>query len=174
MGAAWEGEDADTVLDALHEYARGDGNRVFLLQEYLQRQELRPARARKTGDGLDAIAMHLNELTAAQLWELVPAFERVMRPLANRHVEAILRIADLVTDDDGPFGSTRFPTRETNDSLTTLIDQAYALQSKRSKENTMLLANAFSALCKDWPYYILQVRPPFLGTNRSRLSRSAA
>lgn len=162
------------VLDTFCEYARREGNPVHILQEQLQRQE-DPATANgpKAVDGLDAIAMQLHALTGAQLWELVPAFEKVMHPLADRHVEAMVRIADLITAEDSPFGSTRFPTREVNDELSTLIDKAYSLDSDPSKENAMLLAVAFGALCKVWPYYILQVRAPYFGQNRSRLSRSA-
>lgn len=164
----------EPALDALYDYAGREQNPVFTLQECLQRQELL-ADAPGAKDRLDAIAMQLLSLNEAQLWDLAPAFEKVMLPLARRHPEMMTRVAWLVTSENSRFNSSRFPTSEANLELRVLIDGAYKMQSsedKKEAEEAAQLATCFSALCKVWPYPILEVRPPYYRYNQSRLSRS--
>lgn len=184
------GAELHPVLDALRDYAVREGGAMYILQELLQRHDVAPESQRQcllgeiasrvVGKGSQAPA-----LDAMQLWSLLPAFEKALEPMARSHQPALQRLAQLIVSESGVFSSTRLPILEDDDSqsvnqransgdssyLSNVIDAAYAVQKFATERECWRLAGALRSLCRAWPYRVLDVRPAYLGHNRSRLAR---
>ena len=166
------------VLDALSDYAQRENNKLYRLQERLQRL----ARVRAQPPARKSVNPHLAEETCTLVsqinspqvaWDLFPALAPVAQQLAETRPDALVHVASLVVADESPFSTARFPNPRANDSLSRFIGAAYSALKDSPADAAQSFAYAITQLAKAWPYTLLQVRPPY-GRSREHLVESAA